>query len=101
MPRSIEKANNLNSVEYIIILGAGLKKDGSPSDMLADRLKTGVILLEAHSEAKLILTGDNSGEHYNEVAAMKKFNPGSSNFESYRLDITPELVRVRATGKAM
>ena len=32
---------------------------------------------------------------------MKKFNPGSSNFESYRLDITPDLIRVRATGKAM
>ena len=70
---SLEKSDGIEDVDHIIILGAGLRSDGSPSDMLADRLKTGVALLELHPKAKLLLTGDNSGEHYNEVAAMKKF----------------------------
>ena len=67
------EAESLSGVDHIIILGAGLRNDGSPSDMLADRLKTGAALLKIHPNAKLILTGDNSGEQYNEVAAMKKF----------------------------
>ena len=70
---SAEDAMVLENIDHIIVLGAGLRKDGRPSDMLADRLKTGAALLEAHPNAKLILTGDNSGDHYNEVAAMKKF----------------------------
>lgn len=70
---SLEEACDIDNVDHVIILGAGLRPDGSPSDMLADRLKTGVALIKAHPEAKLVLTGDNSGEHYNEVAAMKKF----------------------------
>ena len=69
----LTEAWDIDGIDHIIILGAGLRSDGSPSDMLADRLKTGVALLVAHPEAKLILTGDNSGEHYNEVAAMKKY----------------------------
>ena len=68
-----EEAADIGNVDYIIILGAGLRKDGSPSDMLADRLKVGVALLQDHPEAKLLLTGDNSGPDYNEVAAMKKY----------------------------
>lgn len=70
---SAEDSANVKDIDYIVILGAGLRKDGTPSDMLADRLTVGASLLEKHPEAKLLLTGDNSGENYNEVAAMKKF----------------------------
>jgi len=67
------QSSDIQNIDHIIILGAGLRPDGSPSDMLADRLSVGVALLEHHPNAKLILTGDNSGDHYNEVASMKKY----------------------------
>ena len=74
-PRLIsdEIAVELDDIDHIIILGAGLKKDGSPSDMLADRLTVGAELLKSFPNAKIILTGDDNGEDYNEVASMKKF----------------------------
>ena len=70
---SAEGADELSDIDHIIILGAGLKSDGSPSDMLADRLTVGAELLKSHPNASIILTGDNSGGDYNEVASMKKF----------------------------
>ena len=69
----IDEAKELDGVDYVIILGAGLRPDGSPSDMLTDRLLTGIALVGEPFEGKLLLTGDNSGEHYNEVGAMHTF----------------------------
>ena len=63
----------LEDVDLILILGAGLRSDGSPSDMLADRLRVGISLFESGACDKILMSGDNSGEHYNEVAAMTKF----------------------------
>lgn len=70
---SVECTESFADVDHIIVLGAGLRSDGTPSDMLADRLTVGVALLEKYPYAKLLLTGDNSGKAYNEVAAMKRF----------------------------
>ena len=70
---SAEKAALLDDVDYILVLGAGLKNDGSPSDMLTDRLLCGVNLIEGGSVGKLLLSGDNSGINYNEVGAMRDF----------------------------
>ena len=69
----IDKATELDDVDFILVLGAGLRSDGSPSDMLADRLLVGISLLENGVSDKLLMSGDNSGEHYNEVAAMQTF----------------------------
>lgn len=70
---SVGDAASLEDVDYILILGAGLKSDGSPSDMLTDRLLTGIDLLNKTEDNKLLLSGDNSGSKYNEVGAMKEF----------------------------
>ena len=70
---SSDEASLLLDVDYIIILGAGLKSDGSPSDMLTDRLLTGIDLIEMGSCGRLLLSGDNSGDAYNEVGAMNEF----------------------------
>lgn len=70
---SVDEAAKLEDVDYILVLGAGLRSDGAPSDMLADRLRVSISILEKGSGAKLLLSGDNSGEHYNEVAAMSLF----------------------------
>ena len=70
---SVGDAASLEDVDYILILGAGLKNDGSPSDMLTDRLLTGIDLINKAEANKLLLSGDNSGSKYNEVGAMKEF----------------------------
>lgn len=70
---SADEASKLENIDYILVLGAGLRSDGSPSDMLSDRLTVGVSLVENGTSAKILMSGDNSGEHYNEVAAMQLF----------------------------
>ena len=81
-----DEAKKLVGVDYVIVLGAGLRPDGSPSDMLTDRLLTGIALVDESFERKLLLTGDNSGEHYNEVGAMHTFVLDSGIPESMIVD---------------
>lgn len=59
--------------DAIVILGAGLKPDGTPSHMLEDRLKAAIAMYREGISQTLILSGDNSGEDYNEVLAMERY----------------------------
>ena len=59
--------------DCILVLGAGLRPDGTPSDMLTDRLKTAIALYERGISDILLLSGDCSGEDYDEVSAMKSY----------------------------
>lgn len=59
--------------DCILVLGAGLKADGSPNLMLKDRLDKGIELYRAGVASKLLLSGDNGQERYDEVNAMKKY----------------------------
>ena len=59
--------------DAIVVLGAGLRPDGTPSNMLEDRLKGAIELYKKGVAPKIIVSGDCSGEHYDEVSAMKKF----------------------------
>ena len=65
---SIEK-----KYDAIVVLGAGLRADGTPSNMLEDRLKGAIEIYKKGIAPKIILSGDCSGEDYDEVSAMKKF----------------------------
>ena len=56
-----------------IVFGAGLWRDGSPTPVLRDRVKTGADLYFAGKVEKLLLSGDNSTEAYNEPAAMRQY----------------------------
>ena len=51
-----------------LILGAGLREDGSPCDMLEERLEIGAALYKAGAVKKLLMSGGK-----NEVAAMKDY----------------------------
>ena len=62
-----------DSYDAILILGAGLKADGTPSNMLEDRLRYGVELYRKGVAPRIILSGDRSGEDYDEVGAMARF----------------------------
>lgn len=56
--------------DCILVLGCSVRPDGTPSPMLRDRVARGAQLYRAGWAKKLLLTGDNSSEHYNEVAVM-------------------------------
>lgn len=59
--------------QCIIILGAGVRMDGNPTKMLADRLEVGVALYKKGAAPKILLSGDNGKIEYNELKAMRKY----------------------------
>lgn len=59
--------------DCILVLGAGIRPDGTPSFMLRHRLDKGIELYEAGVAPKLLLSGDNGQERYDEVNAMKGY----------------------------
>ena len=59
--------------DCILVLGAGVRADGTPSHMLEDRLRGAVALYKAGVSDVLLLSGDNSGEDYDEVSAMVRY----------------------------
>ena len=56
-----------------IVFGAGVYSDGRLSQVLADRVQTGVDLYTSGKVRKLLMTGDNRFEWYNEPGAMGKY----------------------------
>lgn len=69
---SIEKAQKLEDVDAIIILGAGVW-DGKPSPLLKDRLTTGIKAYNCKISDKIIMSGDHGKEDYDEVNTMKDY----------------------------
>ena len=59
-------------LDCILVLGCGIRPDGSPTPMLASRLTRGAELYQAGWADKVLLSGDNSGESYNELATMER-----------------------------
>lgn len=59
--------------ECIMVLGASVNPNGTPSPMLRDRLQTGIELYFRGVAPKLLLTGDNGQMDYNEVQVMKNY----------------------------
>ena len=59
--------------ECILVLGAAVNADGTPSAMLRDRLDVAVDLYEKGVAPVLLLSGDNGQMVYNEVQSMKDY----------------------------
>jgi vancomycin permeability regulator SanA len=55
-----------------IVLGASVKSDGTPSDALMDRLKTGAMLYQYGYTKNILVSGDDGQFHNDEVSVMKK-----------------------------
>ena len=55
-----------------LVFGAGLNRAGGPSAMLYDRVATAADLYKSGKVTKLLMSGDNSRENYNEVEAMRQ-----------------------------
>ena len=62
--------SDIKGYEIAIVFGAGLKPDGTPNDMLKDRLDTATELYNEEKIEKILLSGDNSLVEYNEPQAM-------------------------------
>lgn len=59
--------------DCILILGAGVRDDGSPSHMLEDRLLTGIDIYENGLCKTLLMSGDHGRKDYDEVNCMKNY----------------------------
>ena len=59
--------------DCILILGCGVRADGSPSNMLEDRLKTGIALYKSGVAPKILMSGDHGRVAYDEVNLMKSY----------------------------
>lgn len=56
--------------DCILVLGCRVYSDGTPSDMLYDRITTGVSLYRAGVADKLLMSGDSQHPSYDEIGAM-------------------------------
>lgn len=70
---SPEQAAELENVDCILVLGCGVREDGTPSDMLADRLERSIELYRLGVAPKLLMSGDHGQVEYDEVNTMKDY----------------------------
>lgn len=61
------------NADCALVLGCGIKDNETPSDMLKDRLDVGIELYKAGIVPKILLSGDNGQENYNEIHVMHKY----------------------------
>lgn len=69
---SLEEASDFKA-DCIIVLGAGIRDDGSPTWMLEDRIKIGDKLYQNHAADKIIMSGDHGRDNHDEVNTMKNY----------------------------
>lgn len=69
---TIEEAKDLDA-DCIIVLGAGIRANGSPTWMLEDRIIVGDKLYQENAAKKIIMSGDHGREEHDEVNSMKNY----------------------------
>lgn len=69
-PQIYSDVNNVPPAYSALVLGAGLKPDGSVTPMLYDRVNAAVALYKSGKVKKLIMSGDNRFNNHNEPEAM-------------------------------
>lgn len=63
----------VGSVDCALVLGAGVRDDGTPSDVLRDRLDEALDLYRAGRVTKIIVSGDHQTARYDEPNAMRVY----------------------------
>lgn len=61
------------SVDCALVLGAGVRDDGSPSDVLRDRLDETLVLYRLGRVKRIIVSGDHQRPEYDEPNAMRAY----------------------------
>lgn len=59
--------------DVAIVFGAGLWRDGTPTPVLRDRIETAAALYTSGKVYKLLMSGDNRFQNYNEPGAMQAY----------------------------
>lgn len=70
---SAEAAAEFSGMDCIMVLGCGLRPDGTPTQMLKDRLDQGIALYQSGVAPKLLMSGDHGRVKYDEVNKMKQY----------------------------
>ena len=68
----IKDYSNIKDIDCILVLGAKVE-NGKPSPILQDRLLEGIDLYKKGVSKKIIMSGDNGSNRYDEVNVMKSF----------------------------
>lgn len=63
-------AEDAPEMPVAVVFGAGLRRDGKPSDVLRDRLTVAAELYATGKVKRILVSGDNRFENYNEPQAM-------------------------------
>ncbi|MCC6569391.1 MAG: hypothetical protein IT315_09150, partial [Anaerolineales bacterium] len=80
LPRLVTAIHSINRIyqkedapkkRLAIVFGAGLRRDGTPTAILRDRVDTAAELYFSGKVEKLLMSGDNSVLEYNEPEAMR------------------------------
>ncbi len=88
----IRTLENTEPARVAIVFGAAVYADGRLSSILRDRMDTAIALYHAGKVDKLLLSGDNSIDHYNEPGAMVDYAIKHGVDES---DIQPDYAGLR------
>ena len=69
----IYEASDSPSKRVAIVFGAGLRRDGTPTAILRDRVETAASLYSSGKVEKILMSGDNRFDDYNEPEAMRQY----------------------------
>jgi SanA protein len=72
-PYIYENSSEMPSAPVGIVFGAGVLKNGQPSEVLKERLDGAIKLYRDHKVSRLLMSGDNRTSHYNEPRAMRAY----------------------------
>ncbi len=70
---SSQAIDSLEPRPVVIVFGAGVWPDGTPTPYLKNRLDTAVQMHKSGKAAKILVSGDNSSKYYNEPEAMQRY----------------------------
>jgi vancomycin permeability regulator SanA len=72
-PHRYLAAADVPARDVAIVFGAGLRRNGEPTRILADRVDAAIALYQLGRVPHLLMTGDNSSDDYDEVTAMRDY----------------------------
>lgn len=87
---SIYSAEAAPVADVAIVFGAGLRRDGRPTAVLADRVAAAVKLLQDGKVEQLLMSGSQQGDSYDEPAAMRQL--------ALELGAAPEAIEIDGQG---
>ncbi len=72
-PYLYDDLTNVPEAEAVLIPGAAILPNGAPTQFFLDRVDTGLALYKAGKVSKILVSGDNSTETYNEVNPVRLY----------------------------